>query len=158
MDGKVIRSHTPVEAALETNRKAGILWKGQFALGQRYEPMILCSQRKNQQNNEEVWLNPLEQAESQAGEEARSAINYGYCVQTDQAIHSHTSETTRSSSSSQKDSILPAQNARKEQEIEEPKRQYRSQSAYREHRSQAKNSMSSCKLRNDTGALQTVCW
>ena len=63
MDGKTIRSHNPVEAALETNRKGGILWKGQFALGERYEPMILCRQQKNRQNSEEVRLNPLAQAE-----------------------------------------------------------------------------------------------
>ncbi len=79
----VIRSRNLVEAALETNRKAGTLWKGQLVLDEKYQPMILCAQRKYQQNSEEVWLNPQERAENQAGEEARSAINYGCCVQTD---------------------------------------------------------------------------
>ncbi len=152
----VIRSRNPVEAALETNRKAGTLWKGQLVLDEKYQPMILCAQRKYQQNSEEVWLNPQERAESQAGEEARSAINYGYYVQTDQAIHSHTNETIRSSSSSRKDLPLPEQSDRKEEEIEELKKQYLSQSAYTAHRSQAKSSTFSCKFHTETGALQTV--
>ena len=46
----VIRSRNPVEAALETNRKAGTLWKGQLVLGEKYDPMILCGQQKYQQN------------------------------------------------------------------------------------------------------------
>ena len=154
----MIRSRNRVEAALETNRKAETLCKGQLGLGGKYEPRILCSQRKYQQNSEEVWLNPQELANSQAGEEARSAINYGCCDQTAQATRSHTSETTRSGSNARKDSLLLAQNDQKEEEIEEPKKQYRSQSACMAHRSQAKNSTFSCKFHTETGALQMVHW
>ena len=76
----VIMSRNPVKAVLETNRKAGTLWKGQLVQDEKFQPMILCGQRKYQQNSEEVWLNPQERANSQAGEEPRSAINYDCCV------------------------------------------------------------------------------
>jgi hypothetical protein len=120
--------------------------------------MILCCQRKYQQNSEEVWPNPQELANSQAGEKDRSAIDYGCCVQTDKAIHSHTSESIRKDSSSQKDSLPLAQCGRKEEEIEEPRRQYRSQSAYMAHRSQAKNSTFFRMPYTQTGAPRTPRW
>ena len=158
MDGRVIRSHILVEAVLETNRKAGILSKEQLAIRERDKSIFLGRQWSDQQNSQEVWLNPLEQPDNQAGEEARSAINYGCCVQTDQAIHSHTNETIRNRSSSQKDGLFLAQNDRKKEAIEGSKRQYPSQSVYRAHKSQAKNSTFSCIARTDIGAHQMVHW